>query len=489
MNSRNKILTLFNLTLVISVLSVSCKNPRNYDFTPAFAKIALPLFIKVNTAEDLASASNEDYNDNRFGLITAKTLNSLTTNWDSSKPNGITGKLVIFQIETGSNPSGRFLSTNVSKDVYSYYITYNANTETTTVFGQSRLNGVVDSESMVPEGKTIDTFLGTYGINPTRDLIVIASDTSTQNNFLATLRLSYALRYWGLDKRNVALLNGSIKQASDNGEIFSTTSRNSVVKQEFISVRNTFTDNTILQATIGDVIHILQNGNTTFEKVTPIPSNGVQLIDARSSAEFTPVNQNGITTPPVGRTCAAGSNCKVPMEGRIKNAINLEWSNLLIDSSNNDYRFKTKANLKSIFSNAGITGSKQIIAYCDRGSRSAAILFVAGSILGYATRLYDASWIEWSALVFDENASGWSNLIASSPWRTDRSTRTDALTLTATANSIVRYTFQTSTSFSTTSNKAIDADKEYIRGLSSSGGGASGGGSGATGGGGNACGG
>jgi thiosulfate/3-mercaptopyruvate sulfurtransferase len=488
MKSRMDTLKQIAFVTILSLILISCKNPKNYDFIPTAAKLALPLLIKVNTADELASASSENYDDNRFGLITARTLNNLVSNWDSQRPTGITGKLVIIQVDTTGTPNGRYSPTSPARGVYTYYLNYNSVTETSSVFGQSRLNGVIETESMVPEGKLIDGFLATFGINPNRDLIVIASDSSNQSTFLNTLRLVYALRYWGIDKKNVALLNGSVRQANDSGEIFTVTSRNTEIKQEFVSVRTSQVDSTILQATLGDVIHILQNGNTTFEKVTPVPANGVQFVDARTAAEYTPANQNGITPPPTGRTCVAGSNCKVPFEGRIKGAVNLTWSSLVLDSTNNDFRFKTKANLQSLFSSAGISGSQQIITYCDRGSRSAAVLFAAGSILGYASRLYDASWIEWSALAVDENAAGWSNLIGSSPWRTDRASRTDNLTFTSSSNNIVRFTFQTSTSFSTTANKVIDADKDYIRGT----GGSSGGGStsgGATGGGGNACGG
>ncbi len=77
-NKTNLRITL--LTLVAISLFLTCNNPKNYDFLPALAKINLPLNIKVNTAEDLAFESNENYNENRFGLITARTLDSLITN-------------------------------------------------------------------------------------------------------------------------------------------------------------------------------------------------------------------------------------------------------------------------------------------------------------------------------------------------------------------------------------------------------------------------
>jgi thiosulfate/3-mercaptopyruvate sulfurtransferase len=483
-NKTNLRITL--LTLVAISLFLTCKNPKNYDFLPALAKINLPLNIKVNTAEDLAFESNENYNENRFGLITARTLDSLITNWDKEKTPGISGKLVVIQVDTANSPGGRYVPSASNRGVYSYYLNYNSTAEPTTIFGQSRNNGIIETEAMVPEGKVTDAFLSTYGINPARDLIVIASDTSTQNNFLFSLRLVYALRYWGLDKRNVALLNGSVKQAFDAGEIFTTTNRNTEVKQESVSLKNTFTDSTILQATVADIIHILQNGNTTFEKVSAIPANGVQFVDARSANEYSPPNNTtGYTTPPTSKTCTTPP-CKIPFDGRIKNAINLEWSNLLVNTGTNDFRFKSKAELLAIYSNLGLSKSKQIISYCDRGQRSITVLFAANSILGIASRLYDASWIEWGGLVYDVSGS-WSTLAGSSAWRTDKSNRTDGLQIFATAANIAKYSFHTSNSYATSANKTIDTDKEYIRGTSSSGGGSGGSSSGS--GGGNACGG
>ncbi len=71
------------------------------------------------------------------------------------------------------------------------------------------------------------------------------------------------------------------------------------------------------------------------------------------------------------------------------------------------------------------------------------------------------------------------------PWRTDRASLVDSLTYT-TANGVVpTFSYPTTSQFSTNSNKIIDDDKSYIRGVSSS----SGNTGGATGGGGNACGG
>ncbi|GBF50683.1 rhodanese-like protein [Leptospira ryugenii] len=478
------------IVLILSLVLGECKNPKNYDFVPAFLKL-VPIFVKTNTAEELSFSSADSYDDNSFGLISFRKLNQIVNNWDKTKINQLNGKVVVLQIDTTGTSNGFFIPSSAQRQVYSYYVYINPNAVSTGIFGQSRNNGVLETELIVPEGRVVDNFLGEYGINPAQDYIVIAADSSNQDSFLYSLRLYYTLRYWGLDKKNIAFLNGSVRQGVQLGEITASTSQNREIKQSFASLKSLYTDNTILQATVGDIYHAISNGTTTFENVTSIPANGIQFVDARSSQEYSPSTTTGITVPNRSRTCPIGSNCKVPFEGRIRGAKRLEWSELLVSSSTNDFRFKTKAEIKQTFQLRGVSETQTIIAYCDRGLRSNAIFFAAGAILGIPVRLYDASWIEWSSLAFDENGDGWSNLSGSSPWRSDRSGRTEGLTTTTPSNAIIRLSFQTASAFSSSSYKTREADKLYLRtvgsGSSSGGGGSSG--SGASGGGGNACGG
>jgi len=456
---------------------VFCGKPKNYDFIPTALKLSLPISIKVNSPEDIAFSSSDNYENNLFGILTIGKLSNFLQNWD--KVRTVPGKLVVFQVQSSSIQLNRFLVTDVNKEVYTYLL---KTTTSDSIFQQSRNNGLSVTESMVSEGKIIDSFLNTYGINPVRDLVVFASDTSTAKNLQYVLRLYYTLRYWGLDKNNIAILNGSIGQFVNSGEVFTTNNQNFQVKQDYISLRNLYVDNTSLHATLGDVLHILLNGRTNFEKVYPIPSQGVSFLDTRSINEYSPPNTSGQTEAPFGKTCQVGSNCKSPIDGNLKGSINLEWSELLENPNSGDYRFKSKSSIETIFLSKGLAGKKHIISYSRIGFRASTPLFASIAILGYPARLYDGSWIEFSSFASDFSGT---NLITNSPWRTDRTSLVDSLTYVSPSNVIPTFSYPTTSQFSTNSNKIIDEDKNYIRGTipsTNTGGGASGGG-------GNACGG
>jgi thiosulfate/3-mercaptopyruvate sulfurtransferase len=481
---------LANTIFLFSILFLmNCKKYGDYQFLPLALKSDIsPYLVWTNSAESLAFASNDDYNLNQYGLVTGSTLKLLAENWSTSKPFGITGKLVVLQIQAGTTSSGKYFPTNTNTGVYSYLVEYNSTTQTSTIFGQSRSNGITTTETMVPQGSVVDAFLKTYGIHPGKDLIVLASDTSTSSNLWNSLRAFYALRYWGLDKKNLAVLNGSIDQLSNLGEITTTNTRNTSVNQTNALLKTLLSDNTILQATLGDVIHNVLLGKSTFEKVSTYPSNGVVFLDARASTEFSP-SAPGQTNGPSGKTCVNGTSCKTAFDGNIKGSVNLPWGNLVKDSANNDFRFKTKSEISTILQSVGITGNKQVITYCRTAVRAMVTFFATHAIVGYPTRVYDGSWIEWSAFAFDENDPQiWSNLRANSSWRTDKSSLTSNLTLATDSGSVSKYSYDTTQNFSKSSNAIVDEDRLYIRGQSTSSSGSSSGGT-TSGGGGNACGG
>jgi hypothetical protein len=59
--------------------------------------------ITVNTPQEIAQASADDYNENLNGLITASTLKRWIADWNTNRPAGV-GKLIIFQATVG--PTG-----------------------------------------------------------------------------------------------------------------------------------------------------------------------------------------------------------------------------------------------------------------------------------------------------------------------------------------------------------------------------------------------
>jgi len=111
----------------------------------------------------------------------------------------------------------------------------------------------------------------------------------------------------------------------------------------------------------------------------------VALVDVRSPAEFS----GALRAPPgLPETCQRG--------GHIPGAVNIPWSTACKD----DGTFRSPAELRQLYSAAGVTEDKAVITYCRIGERSAHTWFVLSCLLGYPNvRNYDGSWTEWGNLV------------------------------------------------------------------------------------------
>ena len=116
-----------------------------------------------------------------------------------------------------------------------------------------------------------------------------------------------------------------------------------------------------------------------------VESGSVELVDVRSPAEFS----GEILSPPgLPETCQRG--------GHIPGASNIPWGKACAE----DGTFKSKAELLELYSAAGITGTKPVIAYCRIGERSSHSWFVLKYLLGLeGVTNYDGSWTEWGNLV------------------------------------------------------------------------------------------
>ncbi len=111
------------------------------------------------------------------------------------------------------------------------------------------------------------------------------------------------------------------------------------------------------------------------------------LVDVRSPDEYS------------GRLLAPAH---LPQEsaqrgGHIPTAANIPWSK----AANDDGTFKSDEELKKLYSEAGVEfGSKDTIAYCRIGERSAHTWFVLHEILDEPNvKNYDGSWTEYGSLV------------------------------------------------------------------------------------------
>ncbi len=78
--------------------------------------------------------------------------------------------------------------------------------------------------------------------------------------------------------------------------------------------------------------------------------------------------------------------------GHIPGAVNLDWTTTLADG-----KFRELGQLRQLMAGAGAAPGKEIVTYCQVGTRASAIYFVA-RLLGYQARIYDGSMNEWASL-------------------------------------------------------------------------------------------
>jgi thiosulfate/3-mercaptopyruvate sulfurtransferase len=112
----------------------------------------------------------------------------------------------------------------------------------------------------------------------------------------------------------------------------------------------------------------------------------LNLVDVRSPDEY------------AGRLLAPAH---LPQEqaqraGHIPTAANIPWSK----AANDDGTFRSDAELTSLYADAGVDFSKDTIAYCRIGERSAHTWFVLHELLDQPNvKNYDGSWTEYGSLV------------------------------------------------------------------------------------------
>jgi thiosulfate/3-mercaptopyruvate sulfurtransferase len=204
-------------------------------------------------------------------------------------------------------------------------------------------------ELMASSGVTPDTTLVIYGDN---------------NNWFAAWALWQGKIY---GHKDVRIMNGGRKKWLAEGRELS--------KETPHPVRTSYTAK--------DADNSLRAFLPQVQAASAAKSSG--LVDVRSPGEFS----GEILSPPgLPETCQRG--------GHIPGARSIPWGK----ACNDDGTFKTAEELKTLYGQEGIDGSKPVIAYCRIGERSSHSWFVLKYLLGMDNvSNYDGSWTEWGNLV------------------------------------------------------------------------------------------
>ncbi|MGA7733548.1 MAG: sulfurtransferase [Chloroflexia bacterium] len=128
-----------------------------------------------------------------------------------------------------------------------------------------------------------------------------------------------------------------------------------------------------------EVLALLNEGQNALRE-------GAALVDVRSNPEYTGEMIHMVNYPQEG----------AQRGGHIPGARNVPWATAVRE----DGTFKSAEDLRGIYEGPGVTGDKDVVAYCRIGERSSHTWFVLTYLLGYPNvRNYDGSWTEWGNLV------------------------------------------------------------------------------------------
>jgi 3-mercaptopyruvate sulfurtransferase SseA len=446
--------------------------------------------IKVNTPQDIAQESADNYDDNVNGVITGKTLKSWINDWEANRPSGIKGKLVILQ-QTQGPADYEFIKPN-NTNVFTYL---------ESGWRQPRSNGVTEIAGIVINGQNTDALIRKYGIDVKNDLIVCAQGTGG-NSAMDQGRCWYTFRYWGVDAKNLAILDGGNNHLNGvwTAEDFTKVPFNGALKhpspiinKQISSVKDLGVDNTALQATLEDLINVLPTHDENNLR------DGVFLWDGRSLEQFSAGEESEAGGTLTNRYASFQNNS--PRQSHPRGSVHLNWVNF-IDTRTG--LFKTKAEMKAYldghvdsFGKGFVDGTYQhlglgnayqkgdvVYLWCETSARAAVTQIASAVVLGLPTRLYDAAMIEWNSLmagavdkngdlILDKN-SPWDTTVLSAPYFPNKAELINPRDAekTPSAPRIVD-------GFAPHSNVVIEEDKAYLRpqaASSSSTGGSTGGG-------------
>lgn len=406
---------------------------------------------KINIRQ-LTNTSADEYSLNRWGLIEAATLGIYANTWtqadtapNTAVPNGrpahlqSDARLIVLQLNKANRAPGEdYVPSRPDANVHVYEIDAFR-------FNETRDTGLIsNSVRYQASGPTTDAWLARYGIRPQKDFIVFAAgeNTGTNGSFFQELtRAIYWLSYWGVDLKNLAIVNGTLGKNYTQTLVSNKVSEGTFSNDGF-TVKSLRRDHTALTLPLEDFLKIVDEQLKAKEVVQGFEEQFI--IDARPSAQFnrtTPDAAFASTHPGQFITTAwnsAGAPSQneegqkknyVLVEGHVKGAVTFPWANLLVNEGNNNWKYKTRSELVQIFAWAGYAANdaakKVVVSQCRTNFEVQVNGFASRVILGYPTVHFDGSLVEYLSLVSNHPVAEF-NLKPEDPayrFRTDLPTR------------------------------------------------------------------
>ena len=212
-----------------------------------------------------------------------------------------------------------------------------------------------DIKGLIAPQEALEELLGSLGIDVSNQIVVYDGRGACES-----ARFWWTLNFYGFN--NVKVVNGDFDLWSSKGYPMDTV----VVTRKPVNFIFPKGVNNKYIATKEDVQRAINDP-------------AIVLVDTRATEEYS------------GKLLKKGAFRK----GRIPTSIHVDWVSVLEYERGKE--FKSVTDLLYDFERKEITKDKEIIFYCQSGTRSALCTFVLVELLGYKNvKNYDGSWIEWS---------------------------------------------------------------------------------------------
>jgi len=222
------------------------------------------------------------------------------------------------------------------------------------------------------DGADFSALMSRFGIGNDTTVVFYGD----KNNWWACYAY-WVFRLLGHEKLKV--MNGGRKKWIDEGRELTR-----VVPEYAPAAYHAGTPQPTIRAFRDDVLEHIGRPNPRQPEIT-LPE-GHSLVDVRSPDEFTGKKLHMPEYPQEGAMRG----------GHIPGAASIPWGKAM----NDDGTFKSAAEIKAIYEDAGITPDKDTVVYCRIGERSSLTWFVLHELMGYdKVRNYDGSWTEWGNVV------------------------------------------------------------------------------------------
>jgi thiosulfate/3-mercaptopyruvate sulfurtransferase len=203
----------------------------------------------------------------------------------------------------------------------------------------------------LPETPQLDSALESIGVSDGMHIVIAGGPIQT------SARLFFTLDYFGLGQ-NLSMLDGGIDAWREEGRPLEYTSASS------------------------------RRGSITLRPQAD------KLVDAQWVAEASKASGPRIAvldarTPEFFTGFAAGSNN--PRAGRLPMASSVPFTWVTGELT----RFRDRAKLERLFSQAGVRRGDKVVTYCHIGMQ-ASVVYLAARLLGHDAALYDGSFEDWS---------------------------------------------------------------------------------------------